>query len=136
LGVSPSFSRPAVSNDNPYSKSLFKPLKYRSTYPRQAFENLLEARKWVGEFAQWYNEEHRHSAINFVTPAERHAGLDTALLAKRTIVYETAKSRHPERWSRATRNWQPILEVHLNPDQKSTEKGEKTKGEIEPKMAA
>jgi transposase InsO family protein len=136
LGVAPSFSRPAVSNDNPYSESLFKTLKYRPAYPRQAFENLLAARQWVGVFVQWYNEEHRHSAINFVTPVERHAGLDTALLEKRAIVYEAAKSRYPERWSGATRNWQPVLVVHLNPDQRIAEKDEKMEGELELKMAA
>jgi len=136
LGVSPSFSRPAVSNDNPYSESLFKTLKYRPAYPRQAFENLLAARQWVGVFVQWYNEEHRHSAINFVTPAERHAGLDTVLLEKRAIVYETAKKRCPERWSGATRSWQPILVVHLNPDQHIAEKEEKMEGELELKIAA
>ncbi len=136
LGVAPSFSRPAVSNDNPYSESLFKTLKYRPAYPRQAFENLLAARQWVGVFVQWYNEEHRHSAINFVTPAERHAGLDTALLEKRTIVYEAAKNRRPERWSGAIRNWQPVLVVHLNPAQRIAEKDGKVEGEIALKMAA
>jgi transposase InsO family protein len=136
LGVAPSFSRPAVSNDNPYSESLFKTLKYRPTYPRQAFESLLAARQWVGVFVQWYNEEHRHSAINFVTPAERHAGLHTALLEKRTIVYEAAKNRCPERWSGAIRNWQPVLVVHLNPDQHIAEKDGKVEGEIALKMAA
>ena len=136
LGVSPSFSRPAVSNDNPYSESLFKTLKYRPTYPRRAFENLLAARQWVGLFVQWYNEEHRHSAINFVTPAERHTGLDTALLAQRAVVYQAAKNKHPERWSGATRNWQPVLVVHLNPDQQITEKDEKIKGDLVLKIAA
>ena len=122
LGVMPSFSRPAVSNDNPYSESLFKTLKYRSDYPSQAFESLLAARIWVGHFVQWYNHEHRHSAINFVTPDERHAGTDKALLSKRVEVYETAKTLHPERWSGNTRNWQRISIVHLNPDQNIIEK--------------
>lgn len=134
LGVAPSFSRPAVSNDNPYSESLFKTLKYRPAYPRRAFESLLAARQWVGLFVQWYNEEHRHSAINFVTPAERHAGLDTALLEKRAIVYEAAKNRRPERWSRTTRNWQPVLVVHLNPDQHI--KDERKEGDLAHKIAA
>jgi transposase InsO family protein len=136
LGVAPSFSRPAVSNDNPYSESLFKTLKYRPAYPRQAFENLLAARQWVGTFVQWYNHEHRHSAINFVTPAERHNGLDSALLQKRVTVYEAAKSRHPERWSGTTRNWQPIRVVHLNPDQLIAEKDEKTEKDSTIKIAA
>ena len=136
LGVAPSFSRPAVSNDNPYSESLFKTLKYRPAYPRQAFESLLASRQWVSTFVQWYNHEHRHSAINFVTPAERHDGLDSAVLQKRVAVYEAAKSRHPERWSGATRNWQPVRVVHLNPDQHVAEKEEKTEGDLMLIMAA
>jgi putative transposase len=118
LGVMPSFSRPAVSNDNPYSESLFKTMKYRPSYPRRAFESLLTARQWVSTFVQWYNHEHRHSAIGFVTPGERHAGLDSALLSQRVHVYEAAKARNPERWSGHTRNWEPIRIVHLNPDQR------------------
>ncbi len=117
LGVMPSFSRPAVSNDNPYSESLFKTLKYRPSYPQRPFADLLAARQWVGTFVHWYNEEHRHSAIGFVTPTERHAGSDAALLRQRIMVYEAAKEKHPERWSGATRNWQPVPVVHLNPDQ-------------------
>jgi len=132
LGVMPSFSRPAVSNDNPYSESLFKTLKYRPDYPQQAFESLLAARIWVGNFVRWYNHEHRHSSISFVTPSERHAGLDTALLAKRTEVYEAAKAKHPERWSGKTRNWQRVQEVYLNPDQKPNRK----EPQLEIKIAA
>ena len=119
LGVVPSFSRPAVSNDNPYSESLFKTMKYRSSYPRGPFESLMAARQWVGSFVHWYNEEHRHSAISFVTPAQRHAGLDGALLAKRAEVYAAAKDKHPERWSGDTRNWRPVTIVHLNPEKAS-----------------
>ena len=122
LGIMPSFSRPSVSNDNPFSESLFKTLKYRPIYPQQPFENLLAARQWVGTFAAWYNDEHRHSAIGFVTPAQRHSGLDTGLLRKRTEVYEAAKKRHPERWSGTTRNWRPVSVVHLNPDQHADKK--------------
>jgi transposase InsO family protein len=122
LGVIPSFSRPAVSNDNPFSESLFKTLKYRPDYPQRAFESLLAARIWVGHFVHWYNHEHRHSSISFVTPSERHSGLDTAILAKRIEVYEAAKAKHPERWSGNTRNWQRVQKVHLNPDQKPLRK--------------
>ena len=137
LGVMPSFSRPAVSNDNPYSESLFKTMKYRPSYPQHAFETLLAARQWVGQFVQWYNHEHRHSAINFVTPGERHAGLDAALLSKRVEVYEAAKARHPERWSGATRNWQPIRIVYLNPDQHhATEQNLRKDQPEKPKKAA
>jgi len=115
LGVAPSFSRPAVSNDNPYSESLFKTLKYRPNYPHTAFENLHQARKWMENFVQWYNHEHQHSAIKFVTPAHRHAQLDQGILRQRARVYESAKRRHPQRWSGQTRNWTPVTIVYLNP---------------------
>jgi putative transposase len=136
LGVMPSFSRPAVSNDNPYSESLFKTLKYRPNYPRLPFVNLMTARQWVSTFIDWYNHEHRHSAIRFVTPAERHAGLDSALLSKRNALYEAAKERHPERWSGATRNWQPVSVVHLNPDQNVIENSDGKEGNLVLKNAA
>ena len=119
LGVVPSFSRPAVSNDNPYSEALFRTLKYHPIYPQKPFDNLLAARLWVGQFVTWYNQEHRHSAVRFVTPSQRHDGLDHAILSKRDEVYEAAKLRHPNRWSGSTRNWQPITQVHLNPNQQS-----------------
>lgn len=115
LGVMPSFSRPAVSNDNSYSESLFKTLKYRPSYPGKAFADLGVARKWVGRFVDWYNNEHRHSAIRFVTPAQRHAGQDQSLLHRRKAVYEAAKACNPQRWSGTTRNWIPVSVVHLNP---------------------
>lgn len=115
LGVIPSLSRPAVSDDNPYSESLFKTLKYRPSYPDGAFDGIDQARAWVRRFVQWYNAEHLHSAIRFVTPRSRHLGLDKAILAKRTAVYEQAQHKHPRRWSGQTRNWSPITEVHLNP---------------------
>ena len=136
LGVMPSFSRPAVSNDNPYSESLFKTMKYRPAYPQRPFESLLETRQWVGKFVHWYNEEHRHSAIRFVTPAQRHLGLDTALLGKRTAVYEAAKARHPERWSGATRNWKPVLVVTLNPEKQVPVVSNQKEGKTELKKAA
>jgi len=116
LGIVPSFSRPAVSNDNPYSESLFKTLKYRPDYPTRPFADVIEARQCITGFVGWYNHEHRHSAIQFVTPVQRHAGLDTAILAKRHAIYQVAKARHPERWSRQTRNWQPVQVVYLNPN--------------------
>lgn len=118
LGVLPSFSRPAVSNDNPFSESLFRTLKYRPEYPTQPFADLLAARTWVTAFVHWYNHEHRHSAIRFVTPAQRHAGRETAILAARQTVYARARARHPERWTGASRNWTPIQEVRLNPEDK------------------
>lgn len=136
LGVTPSFSRPAVSNDNPYSESLFKTLKYRPVYPRRPFEHLLAARQWVCAFVHWYNEEHRHSAIRFVTPAQRHAGQDIALLTTRKEVYEAAKRLRPERWSGQIRNWKPVLVVHLNPDKTGLETINKSEGKPALKKAA
>ena len=136
LGVMPSFSRPAVSNDNPYSESLFKTLKYRPSYPQRAFDNLTAARQWVDTFVEWYNHEHRHSAIRFVTPAQRQAGLDTALLRQRSEIYEAARKRHPARWRGATRNWLPIRVVHLNPDQHIAEKSDQKEQPSKLKKAA
>ena len=115
--ASPSCSRPPVSDDNPYSEALFRTLKYNPSYPLQPFADVLAARQWVQEFVRWYNEEHRHSGIRFVTPAQRHACCDAQLLARRADVYEAAKRAKPERWQgRAVRNWAPITEVWLNPD--------------------
>ena len=116
LGVTPSRSRPAVSNDNPYSESLFRTLKYRPQLPLKPFENLLLARRWVTELVHWYNAEHRHSSIGFVTPDERHGGSDRALLHARSQVYENARLANPQRWSTRVRNWQYLEVVHLNPD--------------------
>ena len=121
LGVIPSFSRPAVSNDNPFPESFFKTLKYCPAYPQHPFKDLLAARNWVTTFMHWYNEEHRHSSIQFVTPAERHAGLDVELLIRRVGLYEAAKARNPNRWSGAIRNWDRTNVVDLNPD-KTTKK--------------
>ena len=121
LGVMPSFSRPSVSNDNPYSESLFRTLKYRPEYPEEVFADLHGARTWVRWFVDWYNNEHLHSSIKFVTPAQRHAGLDPDILARREQVYHDAKERHPQRWSGNIRNWKPIGDVHLNPQKDTTE---------------
>jgi len=136
LGVMPSFSRPSVSNDNPYSESLFKTLKYRPAYPLKPFVSLLDARQWVSTFIDWYNNEHRHSAVGFVTPAQRHEGLDAALLQKRVAVYEAAKQARPERWSGDTRNWQHVSVVHLNPDQKIIKVAEQKEKDEGLEMAA
>jgi len=119
LGITPSYSRPSVSNDNPYSESLFKTLKYCPYYPANPFNDLQQARQWMCEFADWYNHHHRHSGINFVPPAQRHAGLDVAILQKRTETYEKAKSKHPARWSGQIRDWRHKDEVVLNPNKNS-----------------
>lgn len=116
LGVVPSFSRPRVSDDNPFAESLFRTLKYRPEYPVSGFATLEGARRWVAAFVHWYNHEHQHSGIGFVTPADRHAGDDLEILDARRCVYERARRRHPERWSRDTRAWSRPDVVVLNPE--------------------
>jgi transposase InsO family protein len=118
LGIVPSFSRPSVSDDNPYSESLFRTLKYTPAYPNKPFQNIEAAREWVHLFVRWYNLEHRHSAIQFVTPDQRHRGEDRELLKKRRQIYESAKQRNPQRWSRGIRDWYRISEVWLNPSKR------------------
>lgn len=115
LGIMPSFSRPSVSNDNPYSESIFRTLKYRPEYPDKPFKSISDAREWVDSFANWYNTEHRHSSIKFVTPDQRHQGLDKEILLKRSKLYEAKRALNPSRWPKKIRNWEYIKEVHLNP---------------------
>jgi transposase InsO family protein len=117
LGIVPSFSRPSVSNDNAYSESLFKTLKYAPSYPSRPFEDIEKAREWVMQFVQWYNHSHRHSMLKYVTPVQRHQGYDREILEQRKEVYEAAKARNPERWSGNTRNWEHESVVYLNPTQ-------------------
>lgn len=126
LGVIPSLSRPGVSNDNPYSESLFKTLKYRPEYPSQPFADLIEARAWVDDFVHWYNTVHRHSSICFVTPEQRHKGEDKAILLRREVMYHKARAANPTRWSKNVRNWKWIAEVHLNPDKSNASSSENT----------
>ena len=124
LGIIPSRSRPRVSNDNPYAESIFKTLKYVPNYQPEGFDSLMDARLWVKHFVNWYNNEHRHSGINYVTPSERHEGQDVEVLKKRKLVYERARQKHPERWSREVRNWDYSDTEWLNPRQKTEEKKE------------
>jgi putative transposase len=116
LGIVPSFSRPHVSDDNLYSEALFRTLKHTPAYPRRLFAGADAARRWVAGFVSWYNREHRHSAIRYVTPDQRHAGLDGAVLAQRRRLYERARRANPERWTRGVRNWSPVGAVLLNPE--------------------
>lgn len=115
LGVVPSFSRPSTSNDNPFSEALFKTLKYRPEFPSKPFETLDAARQWVHTFVHWYNEEHRHSALKFVTPGQRHRGEDEEILRQRACLYAAARKHQPSRWSGPTRNWEREDTVLLNP---------------------
>lgn len=115
LGVVASFSRPHVSDDNPYSEALFRTLKYRPGYPSRPFATIEAAHTWVDGFVRWYNTEHLHSSIRFVTPEDRHQRRDPALLAGRHALYQAARRKTPRRWSRDTRNWTPVGPVTLNP---------------------
>ena len=116
LGITASLSRPRVSNDNPFSESLFKTLKYRPQWPKVGFSSLVAAREWVEKFVKWYNDEHKHSQLNFVSPGQRHALQDSVILAKRKEVLEAAKEKRPMRWSTEVRNCEAVGAVTLNPD--------------------
>ena len=115
LGVLRSFSRPRVSNDNPYSESLFRTAKYRPDYPSRPFTSQEVACQWVSSFVDWYNHRHRHSGIKFVTPQQRHNGDAVEICRHRAVVYEQVRQRHPRRWSRSTRCWRQPEVVWINP---------------------
>jgi putative transposase len=122
LGVTPSFSRPSVSNDNPYSESLFKTLKYTAGYPK-SFQTIELARVWMTKFEHWYNNIHRHSRIQYVTPMQRHTGKDKAILAKRTVVYRQAHLINPNRWPDKIRSWiRPAFVFLKRPNHKNPTK--------------
>jgi len=116
LGVFMSYSRPHVSDDNPYSESAFGTMKTRPNYPKSGFANIETAQSWCASFVVWYNDEHRHSSIGYVTPNQRHAGHAEAILANRRRIYAQAKRKCPERWSGETRSWAASETVYLNPD--------------------
>lgn len=116
LGVKPSYSRPRVSDDNAFVESLFRTAKYRPEFPVGGFADLAAARLWGARFVHWYNHDHRHSGIRYVSPAQRHAGDDHAILAARHALYQKARERNPARCSGNTRNWSPIGPVALNPE--------------------
>jgi len=122
LGIVPSFSRPHQSNDNAYSESLFRTAKYQPGFPLRPFASLAEARAWAESFVRWYNTEHRHSALRFVTPDDRHFGREEKILAARAKVYAQARERNPERWAGSTRDWTPAGDVHLNPEPRARRK--------------
>ena len=104
LGVLTSYSRPRVSNDNPYSEAQFKTLKYRPGYPQDGFKTIEDARKWVLSFINWYNNKDYHSGLNFLTPSSRHTGESKDVMEKRKKVYESARNLHPQRFNRGIRN--------------------------------
>jgi transposase InsO family protein len=114
LGVTRSFSRPGVSNDNAFPESLFRTMKYSQSYPRKRFLDLLSVRDWVDGFVDWYNNEHRHSGIKYVTPNQRHYGQAEEICTRRQQTYEKAREMNPQRWSRHPRNWSQPKTVQIN----------------------
>ncbi len=116
LGIKPSYSRPRVSDDNAFVESLFRTAKYSPEFPAQGFETLDDARAWAAKFVRWYNVEHRHSGIRYVSPQQRHTGQDQAILAARQVLYLQALERHPARWSGTIRDWSLINVVTLKPE--------------------
>ena len=135
LKVKPSYSRPRVSDDNAFVESLFRTAKYRPEFPERGFTNLAAARDWASRFVHWYNHDHKHSGIRYVSPAQRHAGLDGDILAARHEVYQRARERNPQRWSGATRNWTPEKVVTLNPERKEVA-GEQAAAPVKGALAA
>ena len=119
LEITASYSRPRVSDDNAFVESLFRTAKYRPQFPASGFATLEDARRWASEFVAWYNHHHRHSGIRYVSPAQRHAGADRDILARRHTLYLRAREANPRRWARHTRNWNPITAVTLNPEKES-----------------
>lgn len=126
LGITPSYSRPRVSNDNAHAEALFRTAKYHPTLP-EAFKDLEEARAWSQQFVDWYNNEHLHSALKFITPAQKHAGEDIKIQATRNRVYHEAREKNPARWiQKKTRDWTSTTETSLNPiDLRKVEKHQK-----------
>ena len=99
LGVTKTHSRPHVSNDNPYSESHFKTLKYRPEFPER-FGSLQDARSFLTDFFQWYNTRHHHSGLGLMTPGDVHAGVASQRFTEREAVLRTAFEAHPERFVR------------------------------------
>jgi putative transposase len=97
LGVTKSHSRPHISDDNPFSEAQFKTLKYRPDYPKR-FGSQADARLWARDFFGWYNNEHHHSAIGLLTPADVHYGRAAQILRERQLVLQLAYEKNPERF--------------------------------------
>jgi transposase InsO family protein len=135
LRIEPSYSRPRVSNDNAYAESLFRTAKYRPEFPTGGFADLQAARTWASQFVRWYNDEHHHSGIRYVSPSQRHSGQDRTILQQRHALYLSARDRNPRRWARGTRNWNYIDVVTLNPEREGVAHDSRQTGD-KPALAA
>ena len=131
LGVKPSYSRPRVSDDNAYAESLFRTAKYRPEFPTKGFADLDQARTWANGFVHWYNFDHRHSGIRYVSPAQRHTGDDHEILAARHALYLQARELNPGN----TRNWTSVGAVTLNPERDTILKTHLASNNVQPLAA-
>ena len=114
LKIVKTFSRPRVKNDNAHIESLFRTLKYFPAYPYKGFTNINEARRWVADFVDHYNNHHLHSGISFVTPEQKYTEQDIAILNHRKKVYESARADSPGRWSRnKIKSFEPTTKVKV-----------------------
>jgi putative transposase len=126
LGVTKSHSRPYVSDDNPYSESQFRTMKYRPEFPDR-FGCIQDSRAFCQQFFNWYNEEHRHSGIAMLAPAVVHFGEAQSALAQRQVVLNAAYRAHPDRFVRQSPKPLPLpSDVWIN---KPVPTGQKTKEE-------
>ena len=116
LGLRASYSRPRLSDDNAFVQALFRTAKYWPQFPTKRFADLKQARTWASPFVHWYNHDHRHSGIRYVSPAQRHAGGDRNVLQACHALYQQARAKNPMRWAQHTRNWNPIAVVTPNPE--------------------
>ncbi|MEM6705731.1 MAG: integrase core domain-containing protein [Acidobacteriota bacterium] len=115
LGVPASFDKPHVSDDNPCSESLSRTLKCRPEYPSTPFESLEAAAAWVDGFVRWYDEEHLHNGVGFVTTHDRHAGRHREILSRRRSAFQSARERLPEGWGgRGIRRLDPVETVTMH----------------------
>ena len=127
LEITPSHSRPRVSNDNAFAESLFRTTKYHPSYPPKGFNSLEHARTWAQSFVKYYNFEHKHRSLNFVTPKQKHTQQDIEILAQRHAVLEQKRTENPARWiNKTVRDCTPTSTVNLYPiDNRILEKHQK-----------
>lgn len=116
LGITPSHSRPRVSNDNAHAEAFFRTSKYHPSLSPKGFDSLEQARQWAAGFMHWYNHEHKHRSLNYVTPHQKHCGQDLEILTQRHRLYQQKRQEQPDRWIKGrTRNWSPTTMTTLNP---------------------
>ena len=115
LDITASFSRPQVSNDNPYSEAQFKTMKYCAEFPDR-FDSMNHARSFCRSFFEGYNEKHRHSGLRYLTPNQVHLGISARIVSARQCVLDAAHENHPERFVRSPpRALAPPAAVYINP---------------------